>query len=228
MDGQRRNKRRGQFVDQRASKRARVDGGVVAAAVSRALSKNIEHKLIWGELATTYGSVSTAWTESTIGNMPTGNTIATRVGRTVLIHSVYLKGVLHGAQSNLALDDSHNIVRLVLAVYQGAPGLANLTTGGASTSTPISTKYYSRQMETKIWDHYYTLDSPGRDSTGYLTQQKVVNLYHKFKTPLRVDYSDDTINTSNRSLGLSMISDSSAVPNPGFVQGYWTVNYTDA
>ena len=76
----------------------------------------------------------------------------------------------------------------------------------------------------KFIDRRISLVSPGKDSTGYMTAQRLVKIYYKFRKPIAIDYSAATV---NRNLVLSIVSDSSAVPSPGFTSGYVYLTFKD-
>lgn len=82
-------------------------------------------------------------------------------------------------------------------------------------------------MVEKYCDRSLALQTPGSDGTGYLPAMLPVTAYHKFRQPLRVNFSDNGGGGPDFSVIVSCLSDSLAVPNPGFVDGYMSVAYSD-
>lgn len=187
----------------------------------RVVNRMIETKILENSLYSTYSSVSTAGQDGQ-WNPPAGTSYGTRIGREIVATYFKFRGLLHGGQSNLATDDSHNIFRIVIFTAEG---------GYTASSSTISTNNFIdpgkgiyRQIRKVYYDRTFKLDSPGRDSTGYLAIQKEINIRLKLK--FKVKY-DDT-NVPNKSLHVFMISDSALPVNPGFTDGQARLYFKDA
>ena len=149
-----------------------------------------------------------------------------RVGRKVNPLTLRLNGVLHGGQSNTAVDDSINTVRLIL--FTGAP---NLSAAAAATAWSLNKPGDPARMGgcySVLLDVTLVLVSPGRDSTGYLPAARHVNYVVSLRQALpELMFSGSDGTTNHTGVYLFALSDSSAMPNPGFVSGGLTIDYLD-
>lgn len=181
----------------------------IARKVVRA---NIETKMLETALSGTFGSVSTTATSMNFWPV-NGQNYNQKVGRE--IHPTYfkLRGLLHGGQSNFATDDSHNIFRVLLvsAEYDWAP--TNVQTNNYIDPG----KGLFRKVNKVYYDHTFALNSPGRDSTGYLAVQKEINIKRSLRSMGKMTFDDS--GNPERLLFLVMVSDSALPVNPGFTDG---------
>ena len=200
--------------------------------VKRAIDNKMEDKMIVTDPAaagaTDYRSINNTFVDCEMCNPSQSTAGAGRIGRKVSIKSFQLRGVVAGGQTNAVTDDDYNVFRIVLAVWEG-----NTTTplAGLSLSSPIQKgdgNASNALLIHKYVDKEFTLTSPGRDSTGYMSANRYINIYHRFKKPIVVNYATDANTSKSKTLVLSMVSDSSAVAHPGFVSGFIRVNYEDA
>ena len=193
----------------------------IAAQVNKAIVAQAEKKMNAFELNATFSSIGTTWVEHS-WLPPFGSTSAARVGNKIAITELSFQGVLVGGQANLALDDNRNWVRIVLGIWK------NPSSTGLSTHTVLYTNSFPTSLQIdyqtqptlthKLFDRTFTLTSPGKDSTGYLPPQRFVTYTHHFRKPIVVTF-DALSSIPDKQWFLSMVSDSSAVPSPGFVSG---------
>ena len=201
----------------------------IAAQVNKAIVAKAEKKMNMFELNTSFSAVGTSWVELSY-NPVFGSTATARVGNKIAITELSFQGVLVGGQSNLALDDNRNWFRIVLGIWK------NPSSTGASTHTVLNLNSFPSSLQIdhqtqptllyKLYDRTFTLTSPGRDSTGYIPPQRMVTYTHHFKKPVVITW-DAMSSIPDKQWFLSMISDSAAAPNPGFVSGALKVTWID-
>jgi len=143
-----------------------------------------------------------------------------RVGRVIIARVAVIDGVIAGGQSNIATDDAYNVVRLGCVL--GAPGL-NMS--GLTVNTPADPRQFTGVVAF-LWDQKFVLQSPGRDSTGYMPALKQVRKTIRLNRPLHYT-SNATGTISGYDFVFYAVSDSSLVPNPGFVAGIFEGRFTD-
>lgn len=199
--------------------------------VNRVVRKNTELKGYGIELPSVFASVGTTWNEQVMLNPAQGTAEIQRVGRKIKIHSIEVKGVLAQGSNETALDDSYNVMRIVIGLFDGDE-TTPLATAGANMHAIIQKQYATRgALLRKFFDKYIVLNvqasEPG-DGDGYAPQVKSFNYYKRFKKPITMTWGDDTVNYPDQKLMMCVLSDSNAVVNPGFIAGYWMVRYTDA
>ncbi|AHH31478.1 putative capsid protein [Dragonfly larvae associated circular virus-8] len=186
----------------------------------RVVNSAIETKMIEASLGP-FGSVTT--TPSTGFFAPAAGTARDqRVGRVITPTYFKLRGLLHGAQSNVAVDDSHNIFRILLLVtdYDWTYGTSIATNNYIDPGKGVHHK-----IKQVLYDRTMSLCSPGRDSTGYLAVQKEINIKASLRRMGKMVW-DDSGNPS-KLLYLVMVSDSVISVNPGFTDGQYRFYYKD-
>lgn len=189
--------------------------------------KGTELKAISIPLQGTFGSVLSAWTEydilSVIGQ---GDDMNNRTGRRIMVKGVAIKGTLVGGQSNTIADDQYDFIRIVISRAKGATGaLPPFTTyPGVGISTQI-VPGLPAAIQTIYMDRTYSLSSPGRDSVGYMPATRTVSFSKALNWPCT--FTGTGANSNQEHLCLSMISDSAAVPSPGFTSLSMTLYWTD-
>lgn len=192
---------------------------------SAIVHRNIENKF-WQQPLTNFGSINTSWREYDLSNITQGTDLAYRIGRRIRITGVSIRGVIVGGQANLGTDDSRNVVRIVLALWDSSTN-SPCTTNTVGLEDMINKRTpEGKGLFRKYVDKYLPLTSPGRDSVGYMPAQRSINIFKKMNVDVTYDSSVST--TANRRVILSMISDSTLVTNPGFVTGFYTVFFEDA
>lgn len=172
-------------------------------------------------LAGPFGSIGTTTLVQSL-SIAQGMDTTQRIGRMVNITGVDLIGLLAGGQSNLATDDKYNFVRIAIVECNvGQSPILDLT-------TPLDTRTNANiGLRRVLFDQLYTLQSPGRDSTGYMPPVRKIDVRIPCSIPVLFN---STLGTGAcvSTLCVVMVSDSSLAPNPGFVQGSWRLYYHDA
>lgn len=200
------------------------------AYVNRAIHKNIENKFAYGSLVVApFISVTTTWSEQAFGLIGRGTEVNRRIGNSITVKSIQLEMVLVGGANNSIVDDVRNTIRIILASWDG------------DTNTPLGTASWNMDyplrstlcpsasnMLKKYYDKYITITSGGADDTGYIPGMRKVSYYKFFKKGFKMNFADATENYPDKRLILSMISDSSTIPNPGVTSGYFVITYEDA
>ena len=152
---------------------------------------------------------------------PNGTDIYNRVGRQVTLQSLSVSGTMVGGQSNVVTDDPYDVVRI--SVVKGNVGM----TFSGFTISSVLTPDTQIGLDRVLLDRFVTLSSPSRDSTGYMQAMKRID----FQVDLRRVVTHFTTAAAGSQNGetcyLVVVSDSSTVPNPGFVDGAWVVRFAD-
>lgn len=175
-------------------------------------------------LAAHFSSIGATWSSREyIEAVALGDDIFNnRNGRRIAVTEFYMIGALIGGANNLtALDDRYNVVRIVGTVSQSATN--PVATGNISDI--IGKRMEGVLVEQKFVDKLIALPSVGGDTTGIIPACKIIKIYKRFKKPVIVDYSEGGV--PNKRFWVSMISDSSGVPNPGFTLGHISFNFKD-
>lgn len=199
--------------------------------VHRAIARNIENKYAIGDLNAVFGSIPATWTEQVLVNPSQGVTPQTRLGNKIKIKSLEMKGVMAGGCAENVLDDPYNVVRIVIGLYNGSD-TTPLTDAPAVMDAPITTRLYSQaQLIKKYYDKYFHFNAVSVEKNGgdgYASNTVGFRYYKRFKKPLWITWGDDSTTYPTKYLIMSALSDSGAVPHPGFIAGYWKVTYEDA
>lgn len=198
--------------------------------VAKAIDRSTENKQVYQTLASNWGSVGNSWIEVNLCNPAQGLTETTRIGRKIRIKSINLRGIMVGGQTNTVADDKYNVVRIIIGLYTYGPSGSNvLNTAGATISQPITKNWNTKGMLIKkFYDKYITLPVAGLDSTGYVGLPKQWKYFKRLGKGILVNYADDSSSYPNKAIVMSVISDSTAVANPGFISGYGLISYEDA
>lgn len=152
-------------------------------------------------------------------------TASSRIGAKIHVKELIVEGTIVGGQTNVVADDKYNVFRVM--VMEGVP-----TTLAASLVSYLTVGGYVAPQSYPGLIHVYKdvvvdLPSPSRDSTGYMPAMRHV----KFRVPIGKDFTYTGVagaTVSGRTLLVTGISDSSAIPHPGFVAGSLTLIYSDA
>jgi len=179
-----------------------------------------ELKCFSQNLTTNWNAIGATGTTQELTQLITqGLGLYQRLGRQVHLKRLQLVGLLHGAQTNLITDDAYNEVRIM--VIEGAP---NTSFAGIALNSVVEPKTF-QYLHRVLLDRRIMLKVPARDSTGYLPALVPVDI--NVPMSMLVDYMSEAGNfTTSRSLYLYMVSDSALVPNPGFVTGYFNLEFT--
>lgn len=191
-----------------------------------------ERKYYQVTLPPTFGSVSNAWVEyDMLGQIAQGlDAVGQRLGRSIKVHGVQIKGnIFGGATGAGGLDEFYNNIRLCLLKFSAAKtgALTPLQTAGVQISSPLS-HTVNPGLDHIYRDKYIALTNQGFGAGLASAGHRAINWYVKFRKPIHVNFTGVGVNTNQIQLYLSMISDSGAIPNPGFSAGWLKVIYTDS
>jgi len=208
----------------------------VRSYVRRAIASNIENKRAGYDLSVVFNSVGATWVELNLTRITQGTDLFARIGRRVNVRSIEIKGAIAQGAAGGAFDDPYNVMRIILGLWTGlaSANSAPLGTSNLNINSPISPWNASGavatyRMQRKYLDRYITFSSPSRaDETSLVPATRTFRYFKLFKRPMFIQYSDGTGDSADRFFTLSMISDSTAVPNPGFISGYVVLTYEDA
>lgn len=220
--------RRRQFARPRTTRRPRAVRRTFVRKVARVVNRMSETKRTEvRRLSDDFFTLSSSWSEksyTTPTYIPVGTSSLARIGTKIAITGFYLQGTLAGGQANTALDDRVNTVRMILGLWTSSTPMATIGTPNPMDAPLMRNFNSGGLLLRKFMDRRISLVSPGKDSTGYMTAQRLVKIYYKFRKPIAIDYSAATV---NRNLVLSIVSDSSAVPSPGFTSGFVYLTFKD-
>lgn len=175
------------------------------------------------DLTTSFGSIGNVWIIEDSCLLAAGTDISQRIGRAVTIQSLDVDGLLVGGQVNGALDDNYNVARLV--VFLGRPGLVSADWAGRTFDDPVNPGVEG--VTRVLHDSQIILRVPAADSVGYIPA--VARVQRHIKAGVKAYYGSaaSSVPTAGDSLFFALITDSSAVPNPGFTHGYYRLNFSD-
>lgn len=185
--------------------------------------QDFEQKFITNPMTTAFSSVSTTTTfidlTALIG---AGTDYYNRIGRQVTLSRLQISGLLVGGQVNLATDDAYNSFRITVA--SGNVGMTWTPYG----LTQVLSADLVPGLDRVLYDHVFSLSAPARDSTGYMKALKRIEI--NLDLPKIVTHFQTAAagSQNGNTVYLVMVSDSVAVPNPGFVDGSWVLRFIDA
>lgn len=231
----RRSFRKRRFVKRgRGFKRGRRFGrrrGGMRNYARRLISMAAEKKYQQYNIATVISNVANTWTEV---EMVPGETIGSDQGKHIGdkwdITSVNIRLVfLH--PSHPTAGDYYNRLRVVFGLWDFGAHAAKLST---DLPTHFSTGALDRplykelvpNLKLKMIDKRFIMQPQTIGSTFTGTSHKTITYSHKFKKPIHMVYMPGGY--VNHTFWISMISDSSATPDPQLEAGYITYHYTDA
>jgi len=154
-----------------------------------------------------------------------------RIGNQVKIRSIEMKMVISTGTALSVLDDSFNVLRMVLALWGGNTTTPLATAPATTMNKPIRSGLSGAGFIKKYLDKYIPItvtcpEASGGD--GYTPGLRQIKYYKKFKIPLPITFATNATTYPDKRLILSMISDSSVTPHPGIINGYYVVCYEDA
>lgn len=203
------------------------------ARVARVVQSVAEHKHADFTATSYWASIGNTWTDIDLLNaIQTGaDPHSNRIGNKISVTSLYIKGtVFGGAIGTVTGDDLYNSLRYVIytAKYD-ASGSAFHPLQSSAVAMQMPIRKENVPSLTRVYrDKFLTFTNMPVDADTAAPQGRLVNIYIKFKRPLVVTYSANTGAFHNDvHLFFSAISDSTAVPNPGFTSGFVTATYTD-
>jgi len=171
-----------------------------------------------------FASVGTAGVPIRMSQIAQGLDFTDRIGRSIIIKSFRLDGQLVGGQTNSAVDEQRNVFRIALVEMNAGVALAAATFNVESIIDPR----YVPGLKKVHFDQLISLASPGRDSTGYMPACRMVHI-PRIPMNVKIDYTSNVATSESGSvLWAWCISDSNAVPNPGFESGAMLTEYVDA
>lgn len=187
------------------------------AVVERVLWQNAEKKKTVEDLTTNFASVSNNWSESCITAIAQGDATTQRDGDSITIKSIKIEGIVTGA-------DVYNYMRLYLAIWDGRSATPLTTNGAGAASDITSTVTAGAGLKRCLMDRYLYFNQlyDGGGTNGH-----VINYYKRFKKGLKINYTSNVATTGNIKIILGAITDSIAVPNPGFIVGRIVVKFMD-
>lgn len=179
-------------------------------------------------LSTDFHSISNEWINIPLTNIALGTDFFQRIGAKISLKSIEFRGVLVGGANESAFDDPYNVIRIVLSRWDGETITPFSTLSGHSIHSPINrTIVGCPGMKSKYYDKYIAMNvsSPEKGAgDGYAASARVISFKKSFKKGIPIVYSPTS---ASDKFFLSLISDSQAVPNPGFVTGYCMVTWKD-
>lgn len=210
----------------------RQNKGSIRRMVKNIIDRNVENKQTTGNMVSSFSSLTSTWTEIDPTNIIQGTSGNTRIGRKIKVKGLEIKCVISSGANELLTDDPYNVVRIVIGIWNGSGGASPLGTALTTIDAPIRKQLGTRNfLIKKLLDRYVTLmvtstEKGGGD--GYTAGLRLFKYYHKFRKPLTITWGDDTATYPDRRLIISMVSDSSAITNPGVIRGYFVMSYEDA
>lgn len=205
----------------------------VKSYVRRAIDRNVEDKFNQLSLVSRWGSLNTTWNEYSFFQPAQGTTGIDRVGGRIRMKSLQITGIIANGSQESALDDPYNVVRIVIAMWKGNSTVNPCT--GTPMNQPIMKEIQAATGASLEWlflDKYIPLqvtstEKGGGDgyTPGLRTFKYYLKIPYKFST---VTFGDASITYPNRRIIMSVLSDSSATVNPGFVAGYAKWRFEDA
>lgn len=200
----------------------------ITAVVKKEIAKEGEWHFYQDILTANFNSVGNTWSELDLCPLISeGDDVSNRTGREIKIGSILIEGTYSaGAQLSIA-DDAYNTMRIVVATWKGATGSTPLQSSGVSLHTAIMHNSVGGNILGKVHlDKYLTCNTTGQGLTnGYVPELKTFKYYKRFKNPIVVRYSSSAGTYPDTKLMIAMISDSSAVVNPGFVAGRYIMKF---
>lgn len=203
------------------------------AVVKRVVRSLSEYKSYQATLISYFPSISSSWIEQDMLAPITQGTEAfgQRVGRQILVSSLQIKGVLFGGCTGSGgIDDYYNDLRMVVYKSHSAKngtGITPFATAGITINSPL-TKNSIPGLEKVYSDKYIGLTNQPFGNGLCAPDHRSVNMYLKFKQPLKVDFTGTGADRNQTQLFVAFISDSGLIPSPGFTVGFIKMNYTDA
>lgn len=198
--------------------------------VRKELDKSIEDKIQYSNLGN-FVSVGNAWIENSLTDIAQGTELWNRIGRSIRLRSLEIRGALAQGSTETAADDAWNVIRIVVGLYSNK-SITPLASGGATLNTPITPKLCSNgQLLRKFMDKYVALNVTCNEQgagDGYTPQVRTFKYFKKFKKPILINYNGANLGDANKHLQIGMLSDSALAVHPGFVCGFWKLCYEDA
>lgn len=145
-----------------------------------------------------------------------------RIGRKIRVKRIFFRGIFLGAQTNSVADDPYNTMRVV--VMRCLPAT---TLSGSLTTTNALDRRFNAGLLDVMYDRVRTLCVNAKDSTGYVAV--AADWEFSISCDVLIEYGSAAASTPiNQELVLQIVSDSSAVVNPGFsTNSTYGIEYVD-
>lgn len=213
-----------------------------AKRVKSIVAAGSEQKVTTALLLDNYPSVGTAWRELEFQDLAEGHSSMQRIGDRFRIKSITFRGTLMGAQTAGIAEDVYNQFRIVIAIWRQDAGATPLATLNANLDDPLNPReaaafdgidppLLKNKMVSKLFDRKYMLITRGLsryDANQYIPAVRKV--YFKKVWPglgYEIKYGDTGLGYPDKRLIISMVSDSAAVPHPGFIDGWVMMKFVD-
>jgi len=95
------------------------------------------------------------------------------------------------------------------------------------TVSSILDPRFTTGADVVLADRIVTLQTPGRDSTGYLPAVRRISMSVDLTRVGPIYFSGGAATVKNREVYVVMVSDSSLAPNPGFTNGALKFDFYD-
>lgn len=177
-------------------------------------------------LPSVFGSIGNAWIERSLAQPSEGTDVVNRIGRKIRVKSIEVNGILASGATDTVADDISNVVRLRLSL-NNPKSATPLVTAGAGMSDPLYKDTVAGEYLIKTYkDMYIPLEAVSTgQGDGYTPSLKRIRFTKRFKHPVEITFASIDNTKPDKLFFLSMISDSLAVLNPGFTQGYCILRY---
>lgn len=193
-----------------------------------AIHRNVENKFISGALTTSFASVNNTWDEQVLSTVAQGTDQDERIGNHIRLRSLEIKGVIAQGSADSSSDDPYNVMRIVIGLWgSSTTPLGNVAWG---INVPLRKNMNPGELFKKYYDKYVALtvtSTEKGEGDGYTPGLKQFHYYKKFKNVV-INWGSSATTEPDKRMILSIVSDSAAVPNPGFINGYWVLTYEDA
>lgn len=178
-------------------------------------------------------SISNAWASTPTGDVGVavqiwpGNQSNQRIGRKIYLKNLVIRGsLISGATGASTVDDAWDAVRIV--ILWAAPNTtigARLDASGTGLYTPIRNQDFVNRV---IFDKVYTLRSLiSLGSGNFVPAVKEIHINKRLNKTITFNDTDQYV--LGRELYVMMVSNSSAIPNPGWSEtSYAKIQYYDA
>lgn len=158
------------------------------------------------------------------GGLTQGTGRDQRVGDKILAKGIRWTGLLEGGQSQGALDDDYNLVRIVIF----KANKAQMVVGDMGATAPVMENIFNKEniryLNQVVYDKKILLKSPGLSGAGYMTASKKIKIWIPLKDTIKWTAS----NLPDYDFYYWMISDSTAAPSPAFANDQLTIYWKDA
>lgn len=172
-----------------------------------------------------FSSILNTWEDLCMTQISASVDKTGRIGSQISVTQFDFDGVLLNAWTS-ALADEYSVVRIVLSKVDNNGSATPFLSAGANINThaaPDTIQY----LDKVYYDQYIPLVGTYSTAAAAGPCPKHIKFSVKFRQPIVITYTTSGALTSNTGLFLSMISDSAAVPSPGFIQGRTRLHFKD-